>query len=205
MPDFVEKAGPLIYAIFAASVVGVGYIIYCFLVLRRKIVLRRQLVEMTDALGGGGDYDAVLAECKKDGGPFAEIVHTVIDTREASRDEAEAMVESAGRRAAHDLSHGILALEVVAAISPLLGLLGTVMGMHKVFDQIKDVGVKEIGMLSGGISEALITTIAGLLVAIPAYVAYTYFSRRIDSLVLEMEQHAMTLMARIRKNSGGAA
>ncbi len=196
--EIYNKGGPVIYVIMAASIVGLGYIFYCLLVLRRAVVLADPLVKIAGDLRADSDCKAAEDLCRREGGPFAEILLAVLTTRNSGRDEAEAMVESAGRRAAHDLSHGILALEIVAAISPLLGLLGTVLGMHRAFYNIQQAGVKNFSMLSGAISEALITTICGLVVAIPAYVAFTWFSRKVDDLVLDMERHAMAMMARLR-------
>jgi len=196
--EIYEKGGPVIYFILAASVVGLGYVLYCLLVLRRSVVLAKPLVKMAESLTDEAGCAEAEDLCRREGGPFAEILLAVLTTRRARREEAETLVESAGRRAAHDLSHGILALEVVAAISPLLGLLGTVLGMQRAFANIQEAGVKNFGALSGSISEALITTICGLIVAIPAFVAFTWFTRRVDDLVLDMERHAMTLMARVR-------
>lgn len=199
--QFIEKAGPVIYIIFAASVVGVACILYCLMVLRRAVVLPPQLLAIADMPDDEERIAQAVEQCRQEGGPFAEILLTVIATRASSRQEAESLVESAGHRAVHDLGRGPLALEVIAAISPLLGLLGTVLGMHKVFAQISQTGVKEIGTLSGGISEALLTTICGLIVAIPAYVASIWFSRYVESLVLEMERAAVRLMGRLRTDA----
>ncbi len=101
----------------------------------------------------------------------------------------------------HDLSRGTLALEVVSGTSTMLGLLGTVSGMFNMMMTISHSGVKDIGAISGGIGEALITTLAGLAIAIPAYVAYVYFSRRVEDVVLNMEEYAIHLMARIRQDA----
>ena len=196
--ELYDKGGPVIYLILAASIVGLGYILYCLLVLRRSVVMSKPLVQLAATLDQEAGCADAEALCRQEGGPFAEILLAVLTTRRAGREEAETLVESAGRRAAHDLSHGILALEVIAAISPLLGLLGTVLGMHRAFQNLQAAGVKNFGMLSGAISEALITTICGLIVAIPAFVAFTWFRRRVDDIVLEMERLAMGLMARLR-------
>ncbi len=193
-----EQGGVILYVIIALSVATVGYAIYCALMLRRRVMLPATLVELAESLRPRGDIDAAVATCRQVGGAFAEVLLTVIVTRQIRREEAEALVESAGRRAAHDISRGVLALEIIAAIAPLLGLLGTVLGMYEVFRKIAAVGVREAGALSGGISEALVTTIAGLIVAIPAYVAFTWFSRRVDDMALEMERYAVRLMLRLR-------
>lgn len=196
--SILRQGGVVMIPIGLASVVALAYIIYCSLMLRRKMVLPPPLIAIAENLSASDSTEESEAICRREGGPFAEILLTVLATRKASREEAESLVESAGRRAEHDLSHGLLVLEVVAAVSPLLGLLGTVTGMYEVFRKIAHVGVQQAGQLSGGISEALVTTIAGLIVAIPAYVAYTWFSRRVDDLVLEMERYAVVLMTRLR-------
>lgn len=194
---FLHQGAPVIYVILALSVVGVACAVYCALALRRRTVLPTPLVTLAETLQEQGCADAE-AVCRREGGPFAELLLTVILTRKIGREEAEALVEGAGRRAAHDLQRGVLILEVIAGISPLLGLLGTVLGMYNVFGQIAQVGAQEMHRLSGGIHEALVTTIAGLVVAIPAFVAYTWFSRRADDRVLEMERYAISLMLRLR-------
>jgi biopolymer transport protein ExbB len=194
-----EQGGPVMYVLLLAAVIGLTYVIYCFLTLRRGAVMSRSLVEAAEADYVGGDFESALAVCRREGGAFAEILAAVIVTRDLARDEAESIVEGAGRRAMHDLSRGTLALEVVSGTSTLLGLLGTVLGMFNMMMSIRDVGIKDISVITGGIGEALITTIAGLSIAIPAYVAFVYFSRRVEDLVLLMEEYAIHLMARIRR------
>jgi biopolymer transport protein ExbB len=189
------------YALLLAAVIGLTYAIYCLLTLRRGAVMNRQLVEAAEADYAGGDFEPALAVCRREGGAFAEILAAVIATRELPREEAESVVEGAGRRAMHDLSRGTLALEVVSGASTLLGLLGTVLGMFNMMMSIRDVGIKDISVITGGIGEALITTIAGLSIAIPAYVAFVYFSRRVEDLVLLMEEYAIHLMVRIRREA----
>lgn len=195
--SFLHQGAPVIYVILGLSVVGVACAVYCALALRRRTVLPESLVRLAETLRGT-DCTEAEAHCRREGGAFAELLLTVILTRGIGREEAEALVEGAGRRAAHDLQRGVLVLEVIAGISPLLGLLGTVLGMYNVFGQIAQVGAQEMHRLSGGIHEALVTTIAGLVVAIPAFVAYTWFSRRADDRVLEMERYAVSLMLRLR-------
>jgi len=193
-----QKGGPVMYPILLASLIGLACLIYCLLILRRRVVMPPNLIDMAQELKADSDLVPAETACRRDGGPFAEVILTVIASRSASREEAETLVESSGRRAAHDLSRGVLALEVVAGVAPLLGLLGTVTGMYQVFMEVRSAGVKGIASISGGIGEALITTIAGLIVAIPAYVAAVCFSRQIESLTLEMERHAVALMSRLR-------
>lgn len=103
-------------------------------------------------------------------------------------------IEEVGRHVVHGLERYLNTLGTIASITPLLGLLGTVLGMIKVFTVISTQGVGDAGALAGGISEALITTAAGLIVAIPSLMFYRYFRGRIDSLVLTMEQEALKMV-----------
>ena len=198
-----EQGGPVMYVLLLTAIVALTYVIYCFLTLRRKAVMSPALVGIAEGLDGEGACGTAEAVCRREGGPFAEIIASVIASRGLPRNEAEAIVEGSGRRAAHDLSRGTLALEVVSGISTLLGLLGTVTGMFRMMMSIRDSGVREIGAISGGIGEALITTIAGLVIAIPAYVAFVYFSRRVDDIVLLMEEYAYHLLSRLHGADAG--
>tara|TARA_R110001592_G_scaffold260282_1_gene524748 strand:+ start:76354 stop:77046 length:693 start_codon:yes stop_codon:yes gene_type:complete len=103
-------------------------------------------------------------------------------------------IEEAAAQVIHDLEKHLAPLGTIAAVAPLLGLLGTVIGMIKVFTAIMIEGTGNAGILAGGISEALITTAAGLTVAIPALICHKYFERRVDSLVVDMEGQATKLI-----------
>ena len=199
-PSMFERGGPLMYPILLASIVGAACAIYCLFILRRKSVMTPALTDLADRLAPTDDLAAAEALCRREGGPFGEVLRMAIRTRDLGVAEAERLVEGAGRRAAHELSRGILALEVVAGVAPLLGLFGTVYGMYILLGDIAAEGViRNIGMISGGIGQALITTIAGLTVGIPALVAHVYFSRRADDVALAMEERAAVLMARLRR------
>jgi biopolymer transport protein ExbB len=111
-------------------------------------------------------------------------------------------IEDAGRHVTHDLERFLNMLGTIAAISPLLGLLGTVTGMIRTFKAITVAGVGNPTAMAGGIAEALITTAAGLLVAIPALVAYRYLRGRVDALVIQMEKESIKLVQAIDRASG---
>ena len=195
-----EQGGSVMYVLLLAAVVGLTYIIYCMLTLRRGAVMSPALVGVAETLRGESDFEQAIAVCRREGGAFGEIIASVIATCDLPREEADAIVEGAGRRAMHDLSRGTLALEVVSGTATMLGLLGTVSGMFNMMMSIRDAGIKDISAISGGIGEALITTLFGLVIAIPAYVAFVYFSRRVEDMVLLMEEYAIHLMARIRRD-----
>jgi len=104
-----------------------------------------------------------------------------------------------GRHVVHELERYLETLGTIAAISPLLGLLGTVIGMVKVFTAITTHGVGNPTVLAGGIAEALITTAAGLTVAIPALIGYRYYRNRVDTLVVDMEKEAIKLVEALHR------
>jgi biopolymer transport protein ExbB len=110
-------------------------------------------------------------------------------------------IDDAGRHVVHDLERFLNTLGTVAAISPLLGLLGTVTGMMRTFKAITTAGIGNPTAMAGGISEALITTAAGLIVAIPALVAYRYLRGRVDALVIQMEKESLRLVQAIDRSS----
>ena len=134
------------------------------------------------------------------GSPLGEILAAGLVNRNRDREIIKESIEDAGRQVVHDLERFLNSLGTIAAISPLLGLLGTVIGMVKVFAAITTYGVGDPTVLAGGISEALITTAAGLTVAIPSLIGYRYLSGKVDALSVQMEKEAITMVeALLRK------
>jgi biopolymer transport protein ExbB len=111
-------------------------------------------------------------------------------------------IEDAGRHVVHDLERYLGMLGTIAAVSPLLGLLGTVTGMIRTFKAITVAGVGDPTAMAGGIAEALITTAAGLIIAVPALMAYRYLRGRVDSLVIRMEKESLKLVQAIDRTVG---
>ena len=126
--------------------------------------------------------------------PLGQILAAGLANRNASREIVKESIEDSGRHVVHELERYLTSLGTIAAISPLLGLLGTVIGMIKVFAAITASGVGNPGVLAGGISEALITTAAGLSVAIPALIGYRYLRGRVDGLVVQMEKETVKFL-----------
>lgn len=126
--------------------------------------------------------------------PLGRILAAGLSNSGHGREVMKDSIEEAANQVIHELERYLSILGTIAAIAPLIGLLGTVVGMIKVFTAIMLEGTGNAGVLAGGISEALITTAAGLSVAIPALVFHRYFERRVDSLVIEMEDQAIKLV-----------
>lgn len=126
--------------------------------------------------------------------PLGKILAAGLANRDRERGVIKESIEDTGRHVVHELQRFLNALGTIAAVSPLLGLLGTVTGMIRTFNAITTVGVGNPTALAGGIAEALITTAAGLFVAIPALLGYKYLRGRVEELVVKMEKEAIKLV-----------
>ena len=158
-----------------------------------KIAPRNQLSEVWERVKNNkidGDYLKQL----KITSPLGVLLAVGLSNSRYGRDIMKQSIEEAACHIIHDMERNMNALGTIAAITPLLGLLGTVVGMIDVFSQIVDQGTGNAGVLAGGISQALITTAAGLIVAIPALVMHRYLQRRIDSMVVDLELQSVKLV-----------
>lgn len=195
--NLLRQGGPVMVPLAMCSIFAVAVVLDRMWALRRKRVLPRELREAARSFRPGDDPGSVLEPCEAHPGALAAVLRAVLDDPPRERVLAVERVQSAGRRAVRGLERGLMTLEIIAAISPLLGLLGTVTGMFNTFQVISEQGLGDPGALSGGISEALITTIFGLGIAIPTAVAQSYFSHRVDDLVLEIEEFGGILVDRL--------
>jgi len=195
--NLLRQGGPVMVPLALCSIFALSLVLDRVWALRRKRVLPSELISAARRFRPGDDPGSVLTPCDTRPGPLASVLCAVLEDPPRERELATERVQTAGRRAVRDLERGLVALEIIAAISPLLGLLGTVVGMFNTFQVIAQQGLGDPGALSGGISEALITTIFGLGIAIPTAVAQSYFSHRVDDLVLEIEEQGGALVDRM--------
>lgn len=130
----------------------------------------------------------------RDSSPLGRIFASGLSNSRHGREVMKDSIEETASQVVHELERFLGALGTIAAVAPLIGLLGTVLGMIQVFTAIMLEGTGNAGVLAGGISQALITTAAGLTVAIPALMAHRYFQRRVDTIVVTMEQEAVKLV-----------
>jgi biopolymer transport protein ExbB len=195
------KAGGItMIPLMACSVLALAIIIEKVYALRSRKVISPEIAGMVEHLEGDEQVVASIALCDRVNTPFARVIKTGLINRRMARADTTELVQAAARREVTSHERGLLMLEIITGISPLLGLLGTVLGIFHVFNVIVETGVGEASNLSGGISEALITTIVGLFIAIPAFVAHSYFSKRIDEHILEIERYANMLMHKLYSN-----
>lgn len=194
MVDLFIRGGPLMYPILLCSIIGWAIFmerIYAFNRVRSGLLPLRQAVE--NCLQQDRDKEAVdLCSARKS--PLAKILLVVLKNRGCQRSHLKELAEEVGEREAVALQRYLGLLGTIANITPLLGLLGTVLGMIKAFNVIALAGVGTPATLGGGISEALITTAAGLTVAVPMILLHRYLSSRSDRLVLELEEATMQIV-----------
>ncbi|NIO20242.1 MAG: MotA/TolQ/ExbB proton channel family protein [Candidatus Aenigmarchaeota archaeon] len=195
--EFFGQGGFVMYPLLLCSIAGLAIVIEKFITLRRKKVIIPEIVSVIDNIRDAGDVGLALSICERHNGPFANIIRVGLENRDMPREEIKETVNDQGRQEVHQLERGLVILETIAAIAPLLGLLGTVIGILKVFNVISVMGVGQANALSGGISEALITTIVGLSIGIPAVVAFNYFTNKAERLVLQIEKHSSVLLKKV--------
>jgi biopolymer transport protein ExbB len=194
MFELLKAGGWLMLPIVAASVLALAIIIERFWALQRRRVLPRHLVAQVYQWAKNNQLDAARINALRAGSPLGQVLAAGLANLQQDREIMKESIEETGRHVVHELERYLNSLGTIAAVTPLLGLLGTVIGMIKVFSAITVQGVGNPTILAGGISEALITTAAGLSVAIPALMCYRYFRGRIDELVVGMEQEALKLV-----------
>ncbi len=194
MYELVIAGGWLMLPIILCSVVAMAIIIERLWSLRRQFVVPENLVAQVWQLHRDGEITAGHVSSIRDGSPLGRILSAGIINRQHSREIMKESIEEMGRQVVHELERYLNTLGTIASITPLLGLLGTVIGMIKVFSAITLVGVGDPGVLAGGISEALITTATGLSVAIPSLMFHRYFTGRVDRLVIAMEEEALKMV-----------
>lgn len=131
--------------------------------------------------------------------PLGQVLAAGLAARQQERAVMKDAVEDTGRHVVHELERYLNTLGSIAAVSPLLGLLGTVTGMIRTFSALTTTGAGDPAQLAGGISEALITTAAGLMVAIPSLIAYRYLRGRVDALVVQMEKEAIAMVEALQR------
>ena len=180
--------------ILACSVLMLGILLERLWMLRSARVLPPKLAGQIWEWVRNDELDPTRIEAVHDSSPLGRVLAAGLNNRHHSRDIMKESIEDTGRHVAHELERFIDSLGTIAAITPLLGLLGTVLGMIKVFTVITTSGVGSPGELAGGISQALITTAAGLSVAIPALIFHRYFRSKVEALVVGMEEESLKLV-----------
>ena len=193
MLALIEAAGWPIWPLVIASILALAIIFERFYTLRRPLVVPPGLLEQTlenlRKHGANPDVMRALAE----GSPLGRVLAIGIRNLNVSRELMKESLEEAGRAVAHDLERYLTTLGTIASVAPLMGLLGTVVGMVEIFGSQSPSGGNP-AVLAHGISVALYNTAFGLIVAIPSLIFYRFFRGRVDAFLVEMEQEALRLV-----------
>jgi len=197
--EIILAGGWMMLPILLCSTFAVAIIIERFWTLRKRKVTPNGLSATVEDWAARQRLDQRHIDRLREESPLGRVYAAALNNRTRSRDLIKEAVEDTGRHVVHDLERFLNTLGTIAGISPLLGLLGTVIGMIKVFSAIMISGVGDANVLAGGISEALITTAAGLTVAIPSYFFYRYFRGMVAEYVITMEKKAITLIECIER------
>jgi biopolymer transport protein ExbB len=187
--QMMQAGGPLMFVLFLCSVLATGVFLERFFFYRQSTLNVREFLGGVLALVRRQSYVEALARCDEGHGPVATVVHTAIYKRSLPPAELREIVREIAQLEIPQLEANVSLLGTIGYVAPLLGLLGTVTGMYEAFHQIsRSSGTASVADLSSGIYTALVTTAAGLLVAIPCYVAHNYLVARAHAIVADMER-----------------
>lgn len=194
MFEIIKAGGWVMAPLILCSVVAAAIIVERLWTLQLQRVAPDHLAAQVWHWIRNGEFDEERMLYLRASSPLGRILAVALLHKNSERDVLNEAIADAGRHVVHELDRYLITLGSIATISPLLGLLGTVLGIMRVFASISQGGLGNPTALAGGISEALITTVAGLAVAIPAYVAHRYLRGRVEDLVVQMERETMRLM-----------
>jgi len=190
-----RDGGPIMWPLLAFSMIGLVFIIERFLALRRaKINVNEFLAKTRKALIVNRSVKSAIKVCEDYRGPVASILKAGLLKYGQPREDVEKTIENAALWEMGRLEMNLVWLASIANVAPLLGFFGTVTGMIKSFDALAEAGLSNPGLVAAGISEALITTAAGLAVAIPVQLAYNFFMSRINKFVRDIETSSNMLL-----------
>ena len=194
MFEFVRAGGWMMLPILICSVVAMAIVLERFWSLQKRRVTPDNLAVQVWQWARSGVLDDKRVAALRSESPLGRVLAAGLVNREYDREVMKESIEEVGRHVIYELGRYLNTLGTIAAISPLLGLLGTVIGMIKVFAAITNEGIGDATVLAGGISEALLTTAAGLSVAIPTLMFHRFFRSRVEGYVVTMEQEALKLV-----------
>ena len=200
--ELLKKGGYTMIPLGLCSVIALMVTLERLISLRRKKVLPHALVSASERYWQSGDFEGAAGICERFDSPLARVLKAGLSRRRLGLGEMERAMVGAGRHESTILSRNLRGLGVIANLAPMLGLFGTVVGMIRAFDVISRAGTGNPNLVAEGISEALLTTAAGLLIGIPALAAYHFFRSRSGRLLFEMESIALALLQNLAAQSG---
>lgn len=192
--EFFNKGGIFMWPLLACSIIGLAAIIERAITLQRASTNTKKFIARVIQELRTNGVRAAIELCQSTRGPIAAIVHSGLVKADQGPEAVEKAIEAAGGIEVSFLQRGLMIMATVANVAPLLGFLGTVSGMINAFEAIAAAEQVSAKLVASGISEALITTLAGLVIAIPVQIAHNYFLSRIDRFIIEMEESSIDLV-----------
>ncbi len=192
------RGGIVMIPLVLCSIIGLAVVIEKFYNLRKNKILIPEIISVIESIKSLQDVKLATTICERNNGPFPNIILSGLRNQNLEMEEIKELINDEGRQQVRTLERGLPVLETVASIAPLLGLLGTVLGMIKVFTVISTQGTGQASLLAGGISEALITTATGLVIGIPLLVAFNYFTNKAENFIMDIEKYSTDLLQKIR-------
>lgn len=198
---FFEKGGPFMALLLILSVISLAAILLRAWRLRESRIIPRQIEEAVDALKPGDTLESLYKEMETHPSAMSRILATLLSHLNWSKSENLEAVQTRARHELARMEKGLVVLEIATGAGPLLGLLGTLSGLVSIFAELG--GSADPVIVARGISEALNTTIVGLVVAVPSLIAHSYFTRRIEMMAVQMESTAADLLAKLYQPAAG--
>ncbi|MDN3510040.1 MAG: MotA/TolQ/ExbB proton channel family protein [Candidatus Jettenia sp. CY-1] len=195
--EWLLGGGPIMIPLLICSVLSLAVIIERAINLRRNKILKPEIIQTIEAIRNADDIPFAISKCEVISGPFSNLLRRILINNHLTREEKFIDIQAAGRQETKVLERRLLVLEVITAVAPLLGLLGTVLGLENIFGIISELGLGQAKAFSAGLAEAIRTTVFGLFIAIPSLVAYSYFDKKVDTFVLEMEEYSMHILNKL--------
>jgi biopolymer transport protein ExbB len=202
MWEIVRAGGPLMWPIILCSIGAAAIILERFWTLQDKRVIPPDLTRKVSQLIEGNQINDKVIAALEQNSPLGRILAAGLANRHRPREIMVERLQDTGRHVIYELERFLNSLNMIAGVSPLLGLLGTVTGIIKAFNAIQAGGMGDPRMLSGGIAEALITTAAGLCVAIPSLIGFRLLRGKVDRIVIQMEKDALRLADEVDAAAG---
>lgn len=179
----------LVYILlFATSIVGLGFIIERGLALRWEKVLPPEVEAAVDSCRSPNDVPMLRRVCQQTDSALSRLLNVAVEHLDQPKPDNADAVQTQARHEVMRLERGLVVLEIIVGIAPLLGLVGTIAGMMDVFGNLGETGLQDAAKLAAGISLILRATLFGLLIAIPALISWSYFNKKVESLTVEMER-----------------
>jgi len=203
MIEVLKSGGPVMIPLGICSILALAVIVERFWNLRDDKILPPQEVEHLRGLIDAGEFIRAEGYARARPGPLNNILCPALENRDEDREYLREVVRDAGRQEIPPLERYLGTLGTIASISPLLGLLGTVLGMIQVFAVVAQQGVGQADALAGGISQAMITTATGLVIAIPSLIAYNYFVGKAEGIILDIEAEVLRMIKLLLQRRGG--